>query len=188
MTDDAPAGGSAPGTPGPGGRPWTGTPARYPAGPGGPYALAAPGALPPPSRPPHDAGHPPRRVDPLPGTPFGLVHLQVAPVLSGPAVGALVAGVASILLSVLVLCLGAAGATADWGIWAASAAAILTTLVGGGGIAVGQFARRQIARTPPPPAVRFTGRGVALSGMICGAVGVALALLALGLALLLALA
>jgi len=187
VTDEAPAGGAVPGSPGPNPHLRPGVPARYPAGPGGPYPLAAPAAFPAAVRPPRDAGHPPRRVDPLPGTPFGLVHLQVAPVFSGPAVGSLVAGIASILLSVLVFCFGAAGANEGWGVWAAVAFAILTTLVGAGGVVVGLFARRQIARVPPPPAVRFTGRGVALSGVVCGATGMVLALAALGLALLLAL-
>ncbi len=145
MTDEAPAGGAVPGSPGPNPHLRPGVPARYPAGPGGPYPLAAPAAFPAAVRPPRDAGHPPRRVDPLPGTPFGLVHLQVAPVFSGPAVGSLVAGIASILLSVLVFCFGAAGANEGWGVWAAVAFAILTTLVGAGGVVVGLFARRQIA-------------------------------------------
>ena len=53
---------------------------------------------------------PPKRVEPVPGTPFGVVHLDVPPVTSGLAVGALVAGIASILVSLLVICFGLVGA------------------------------------------------------------------------------
>ena len=42
---------------------------------------------------PRDSWQALRRVDPVPGTPFGLVYLDVAPVTSGPAVAALVTGI-----------------------------------------------------------------------------------------------
>jgi len=49
-------------------------------------------------------------------------------------------------------------------------------LVGGGAIVLGAVGRRQIRRAAP---VRRVGRGFAVAGVVCGAVGVALALLAL---------
>ncbi|RLP86355.1 hypothetical protein EAD89_21315, partial [Micromonospora sp. BL4] len=58
------------------------------------------------------------------GTPFGVVYLDVPPVTSGLAVGALVAGIASILVSLLVICFGALGANAG-GVWASGAFAVL---------------------------------------------------------------
>lgn len=150
-------------------------------GPGGwPY-----GGRPPVPPPPREALHRPRRLDPVPGTPFGVLQLDVPPVPSGLAVGALVAGVASILLSLVVVCFGLAGASAGWGPWAAGAFALLAVLVGGAGVVLGVLARRQIGRAKPAPAVRFAGKGLALAGVICAAVGLAGTLGAFALAVLL---
>jgi hypothetical protein len=138
--------------------------------------------------PPREAWHRPQRVDAVPGTPFGVLHLDVPPVTSGLAIGALVAGIASILLSLVVVCFGLAGAGAGWGPWAAGAFALLAALVGVAGVVLGALARRQIGRARPAPAVRFAGRGLALSGLICAAVGLALTLAAFALAVLVQLA
>ncbi|MFI7603983.1 hypothetical protein ACIBTV_02540 [Micromonospora sp. NPDC049366] len=122
----------------------------------------------------------------VPGTPYGVVHLEVPPVTSGLAVGALVAGIASILVSVLVLCFGVTGS--GWtGVWAAGAFTVLGVLAGAGAVVAGLLARRQIRRPAAPPAVRFTGRGLAVAGMSCGGAGLAISLLGLALALLVAL-
>jgi hypothetical protein len=139
------------------------------------------GAMPPPPREPV---RPPKRVDPVPGTPFGLVYLDVPPVTSGLAVGSLVAGVASILVSLLVACFGIGGR--NWGgAWAAGAFTVLGVLAGVAAIVAGSLGLRQIRRPAPPPAVRFTGRGLALAGVSCGVVGLVLSLLALVVALVL---
>jgi hypothetical protein len=122
----------------------------------------------------------------VPGTPFGVVHLDVPPVTSGLAVGSLVAGIASILVSVLVICLGAAAGAQ--GPWAAGVFTVLGVLTGAGAVVAGLLGRRQIRRPAPPPAVRFAGRGLAVAGISCGATGLALSLFGLLLALLLALA
>lgn len=137
--------------------------------------------LPPP---PQEPARPPKRVDHLPGTPFGVVHLDVPPVTSGLAVGSLVAGIASILVSLVVACFGIGGESVG-GAWAAGAFTLPGVLAGAGAIVAGRLGLRQIRRPVPPPAVRFTGRGLALAGISCGAVGLVLSLLALGLALLL---
>jgi hypothetical protein len=113
-----------------------------------------------------------------------VVHLDVPPITSGLAVGALVAGIASILLSLVVLCFALAGADAGWGPWAAGAFALLAVLVGGAGVVLGGLALRQIRGAKPPPAVQFTGRGLALSGLICAALGLAGTLAAFALAVL----
>ncbi|MEH0937099.1 hypothetical protein [Micromonospora psammae] len=139
---------------------------------------------PPPQEPPR----PPRRVDPVPGTPFAVVHLDVPAVTSGPAVGALVAGVVSILVSLLVFCLGIGGAQYGGGALAAGAFTVPGALAGAAAMVAGLLARRQIRRAAPPPAVRFTGQGLATAGMSCGAAGLLLSLLGLGLALALQLA
>ncbi|PZF81510.1 phage holin family protein [Micromonospora deserti] len=123
----------------------------------------------------------------MPGTPFGVVHLDVPPVTSGLAVGSLVAGIVSILVSLLVICFGLAGG--DWdGVWAAGAFTVLGALAASGAIVAGLLGLRQIRRPAPPPSVRFTGRGLAFAGISCGAAGLLLSLLGLGLALLVSLA
>lgn len=137
-----------------------------------------------PAPPPRETVRPPKRVDPVPGTPFGVVHLDVPPVTSGLAVGSLVAGIASILVSLLVGCFGIAGAQGGWGAWAAGAFTVLGALAGAGGMVAGRLGLRQIRRPAPPSAVRFSGRGLALAGISCGAAGLVLSLGGLGLALL----
>lgn len=156
-------------------------PPAYP-GPVGPVGGPAPRLVPPP---PRESLRPPRRVEAVPGTPFGVVHLDVPPVTSGPAVAALVTGIASTAVSLLVLCFGVLGARAGWGGWVAGAFAVLGGLLGGAAVLLGLFARRQIRRPAPPPAIRFTGGRLATAGLICGAVGLGVTVLALGLALLL---
>ncbi|MET8261560.1 hypothetical protein [Micromonospora sp. NPDC005205] len=120
------------------------------------------------------------------GTPFGVVHLDVAPVTSGLAIGALVAGIASLLVSLLVICFGVAFKN-DGGAWASGAFAALGVLAGGAAVVIGLLGRRQIRRPTAPSAVQFTGRGLAMAGISCGAAGALLSLLGLGLALLLTL-
>jgi hypothetical protein len=127
----------------------------------------------------------PGRVEAVPGTEFGVVHLQVAPLTSGLAVGALMAGIASVLVSFLVLCFGTVGAEDGWGAWVAGAFTVLGGLAGGGGIGLGMAAMRQIRRSGQPGLIRFTGRGMAIGGVACGGAGLGISLLAFGLALLL---
>ncbi|MGW4498473.1 hypothetical protein ACWENR_07620 [Micromonospora sp. NPDC004336] len=115
-----------------------------------------------------------------------MVHLDVPPVTSGLAVGSLVAGIVSILVALLVICFGAVAAMG--GAWAAGAFTVLGVLAGAGAVAAGLLGLRQIRRGAPPPAVRFTGRGLAVAGVSCGGAGLLLSLLGLGLALLVALA
>ncbi|MGC4803811.1 hypothetical protein [Micromonospora sp. DT233] len=121
----------------------------------------------------------------MPGTPFGVVHLDVPPVTSGLAVGSLVVGVVAVLISLLVVCLGAI-AGSD-GVWSTALFAVLGALAGAAAVVAGLLGRRQIRRPAPPPAVRFTGRGLAVAGISCGGAGLLLSLLGLGLALLLGL-
>lgn len=140
--------------------------------------------VPPPT---DDQRRPPKRVEMVPGTPFGVVHLDVAPVTSGLAIGALVAGVASVLVSLLVICFGVSFKD-DGGAWASGAFAVLGVLAGVAAIVTGLLGQRQIRRPAAPPAVRFTGHGLAVAGISCGVAGGVLSLLGLGLALLLTMA
>lgn len=170
--------------------PWARPPA--PSGPAGTPPTSTPGWGPLPvvsPPPPRDALGQPSRIQPVPGTPFGVVHLDVPAVTSGLAVGSLVTGIASILVSLLVACVGVVGADADgaWGAWAAGAFTTLGALTGAGAVGVGLFGLQQIRQPLPPPAVRFTGRGLAWAGVSCGGAGLLLNVGGLGLALLLGL-
>jgi hypothetical protein len=119
----------------------------------------------------------------MPGTEFGLIQLRVAPITSGLAIGSLIAGIASILVSFLVLCFGLAGSDQSWGGWVSGAFTLLSVVVGGGAVAVGLGARRQISRSGRTGQVRFTGRGLAIAGISCGCAGAGIALLSLALSL-----
>lgn len=127
----------------------------------------------------------PERIDPLPGTGFGLVQLHVAPITSGLAIGSLIAGIASILVSFLVLCFGVAGSSAGWGGWVSGAFTLLSVIFATGGIALGIAGRRQIRNSGRVGQVRFTGRGLAVAGLSCGCTGAGIALLSLALSLVL---
>jgi hypothetical protein len=139
--------------------------------PGPPYAAAP---VPPP---PPDGQWQPSRVDPVAGTEYGLLQLRVAPAVSGRAIGSLIAGIGSILVSVLVPCFGVAGSADGWGGVVAGAFALLGVLVGGGGAGLGLLARRQIRRSGQAGRVRFTGRGLAVAGLSCGAAGLGISVL-----------
>jgi len=126
-------------------------------------------------------------VDPVAGTEFALVQLQVPPIASGQATGSLIAGIGSILVALLVLCFGLTGSSGaqDWGGWVAGAFTVLGVLVGAGAVALGLVARRQIRRSGRPGRIRFTGRGAAVAGICCGAAGAGISLLSLALTLVL---
>lgn len=140
--------------------------------PGVPQPVRPPGwAVPVPPPPPQAAR--PVRVEALPGTPFGVAYLGVSPTVSGLAVGSMVAGIGSVLVAMVVVCFGLAGAQSGWGPLVAGAFAILAALVGGTAAAAGIVAMRQIRRA----AGAASGRGLAVTGLACGASGVGLTLL-----------
>ena len=89
---------------------------------------------------------------------------------SGVAASALVAGVGSILVSLVVWCFGVAGAQQGWGGLVAGAFAVLSILLGRRGAAGGSACGRS-----GWPRAAMTGRGVAIAGLVCGAVGLLLA-------------
>ncbi|MGK5680757.1 hypothetical protein [Actinoplanes sp. URMC 104] len=141
-----------------------------------------PAAVPPP---PPSGRWRPERVDALPGTEFGLVQLRVEPITSGLAIGSLIAGIGSILVSLLVLCFGVAGSSGGWGGWVSGAFTLLSVAAGGGAVALGLVSRRQVRRSGRTGQVRFTGAGLGMAGIICGAAGAGIALLSLALTLVL---
>ena len=110
------------------------------------------------------------RVEPVPGTEFGVAYVPVAPTASGLAIGSLVAGIGSILVALVVGCFGIAGAQDGWGAIVAGAFAVLGALLGLAAVGLGVVAVRQIKAAPG----RLTGRGVAIAGISCGGAGVLL--------------
>ncbi|WP_433374338.1 hypothetical protein ACQPZX_03745 [Actinoplanes sp. CA-142083] len=144
-----------------------------------PYPMAP---VPPP---PPNGRWQPERVDVVPGTEFGLVQLRVEPITSGMAIGSLVAGIAAILVSLIVFCFGLAGANGGWGALVAGAFTLLSVIAGVGAIIVGLVARRQIRNSGRTGQVRFTGRGIATAGISCGSAGAGIALAGLALSLVL---
>ncbi|MEV6343349.1 hypothetical protein [Actinoplanes sp. NPDC051851] len=149
-----------------------------------PYGPPSPQYGPPMVAPP-SAGWELDRVDRLAGTDFGLAQLRVVPITSGLAIGGLIAGIGAILVAFLVLCFGLAGSGSSWGALVAGAFTLLAMLAGGGAVAAGLIAMRQIRRSAAPGRVHFTGRGVAMGAVICGAVGGGISLVGLLLGLLL---
>lgn len=152
-----------------------------------------PGAVPPPQfsppppygvpqhpvPPPPSAGWELERVDAVGGTEFGLAQLRVPPITSGLAIGSLVAGIGTILVSFLAGCFGLVGAGEDWGAMVTGAFTLLCVLAGGGAISAGVIALRQIRRSGQTGQVRFTGRGLGIAGIVCGGIGAGIGLLAL---------
>jgi hypothetical protein len=110
------------------------------------------------------------RIDPIPGTEFGVAYAVVPPTVSGMAVGSLVAGIGSIAIAFVVGCFGLWGASGGWGPIVAGAFAVLAAFLGFAGLGLGFLAIRQIKAA----AGRLTGRGLAIAGMYCGAAGVVL--------------
>ena len=166
-------------------------PSRY--GPSGPPPYppppypspAYPPAYPPgyPGRPPATATpmmEMPERIDPVPGTAFGLAYAQLPPITSGQAVGSLVVGIASIIVTLIESVFGLAGASHGWGAEVAGAFGILAVLFGGAAIGMGVVSMRAIKRSQGA----MRGHGIGRSGMILGIIGVSLAVISFLLSLL----
>lgn len=117
---------------------------------------------------------PPVRVEPVPGTPYGLAILGTQPIVTGLASGSLATGIGSLLVSFVVALFALVGATGGWGPLAAGAFAVLALVVGTGAIVLGILAQRQVRRSSA-----LRGRGLAISGIITGSLGVALTAVAI---------
>lgn len=112
----------------------------------------------------------PVRIEVVPGEPFGLAILPAPTTMSGPAIGSLLAGIGSLLVTGVVWCFGLFGAKDGWGGLVSGAFAVLAVLLGVAGLALGGIALRIIRGTR-----QMKGRGNAISGIICGGAGVLLA-------------
>ncbi|GAB3864202.1 DUF4190 domain-containing protein [Dactylosporangium cerinum] len=132
--------------------------------------------------PPSHAPQPGMRIDLVQGTPFGVAYPLVQGTPSGPAIGSLVAGIASIFVGLTVSCLGLAGAGEGWGPIAGGAFTVLAAFLGLGAIGLGVFAMRQVRRAGR----LVTGRGMAVAGLVLGSVGGSIGVLSLLLALVIA--
>ena len=118
------------------------------------------------------------RIDLVQGTPFGVAvsawRLSRTP--SGPAIGSLVAGIASIFVGLTVSCFGLAGAAEGWG------ARRRRRVHGPGGVP-------RPGRGRPSASSRcgrsagagrlVTGRGMAITGLVLGSVGAGIGVLSL---------
>jgi len=142
--------------------------------------------------PPREAARRPTRIDPVPGTSYGLAIFGAPPATSGPAVGALVAGVAAVLVSFVVGCVGLADAassdvgTDGWGALVGGAFAVLTGFLGTAAIGLGVVGMRRTGRRAQPADGPVRGRGMAIAGIACGGAGVVVAACSLGVAILVA--
>ena len=147
--------------------------------PGGPPVSAVPASGMPASGIP--GGYPPRqysapqpsrpgpvRVEQVPGTEFGVAYMRVPPTVSGLAVGAMIAGIASILVAFIIGCAGVAGLQNESIPIIAGAFAVLAALLSFAGLGLGYASTRQIRNGRG----RFSGRGMGITGMVCGAVGI----------------
>jgi hypothetical protein len=117
----------------------------------------------------------PVAVAPVAGSPYGVALVEVRPTPSGPAVASLVIGLATVLVSLVVAFFVVAGADSGWDAPVAGAFALLAVFAGVSATWLGWTAMARIRRGAAWGPV--SGRGVALAGLICGLVGVALAIL-----------
>jgi hypothetical protein len=112
----------------------------------------------------------PVAVLPVVGTPYGLGLVPMPPTTSGRASASLATGVASIVVSFAVTCFGLVGVQNGWGPMVAGAFALLSVFAGLAGILLGRHGLRQAKAGAS--AVR--GRGMAIGGITCAAIGIAL--------------
>jgi hypothetical protein len=87
------------------------------------------------------------------------------------AVGSMVAGLASLLVSFVVWCFGVIGAEDGWGALVSGAFCALSVLLGLAAVALGARSLRQIRRTPGTK-----GGGLGITGIVCGGLGLLLAI------------
>jgi hypothetical protein len=119
------------------------------------------------------------RAEPVPGTEYGVLYLGVPVLQSGLAIGSLVAGIGSILVSFVVGCFGIAGSQDGWGPAVSGAFVALGTIIGIAAIGLGILGLRQVRRS----AGAVAGRGVAIAGITTGGSGLGLTLFAFLLAI-----
>jgi len=133
----------------------------------------------PPRLPPGVPRLRPVRIDPVPGTSFGVAIPALSPTLSGLAVGSTVAGVGAVLVGLVVLCVGISRTSSGALVGGAFAALAAVVGLGAGGAALAGLREIRAA------AGQVTGRGLAITGLTCGGTGFGLAAVGMLLAVLL---
>jgi hypothetical protein len=98
-------------------------------------------------------------------------------------VGALLTGIGSILVSGAVWCFGLTGSSAGWGALVGGAFFVLAVLLGLAAVGLGIMGIRNIKRDFTRVT---TGRGYAITGLVCGGSGLVSAVLGLATAILVA--
>jgi hypothetical protein len=106
------------------------------------------------------------------GSPFGLAIVPVPPTSSGQASASLATGIACLLVSLVVTCFGLLGASKGWGPIVAGAFAVLAGFAGVAAVILGLIGLRR-ARGGG-----VTGRGLAVTGVTCGTIGLVITALA----------
>lgn len=149
-------------------------PGPYPSAPHayGPHPYGPPvyGPYPPGPPPKPRYGLPrPAAITPIPGTPYAVALVEVRPTVSGPSVASLVAGIASIAVSLVVVLFAALGAADGWGPAVAGAFAVLGTVAGVAALGLGAAGLRRIKTSAAWGAT--VGRGAAIAGLACAGVG-----------------
>ncbi|MGA8112876.1 MAG: hypothetical protein WCA46_04340 [Actinocatenispora sp.] len=133
--------------------------AQQSAPPGPPYGAQQ--AYPPAPGPAYQQ-QPPMAGYGVPGVPqYGVTLPASTPPNNGLAIGGMIAGIASVLISLFS--------------WCSIVPAIPSMLAAAAGIVMGVMARKQIAQAPG----QAQGSGMALTGIICGAVGAGLSVIGL---------
>lgn len=146
-----------------------------------PYRPGDPAPGPPPWRPygpsPHPVAPPfagalpgPVQVQSVPDTPYAVAIVAVAPTVSGAALASLAAGIAATLVSLVTLCLAAIGADRG-GLVIAGAFAILSVVAAVGALVLGRLGLRQVEASRVSGTGPTSGRGLAISGIVTGSVG-----------------
>ncbi len=115
----------------------------------------------------------PERIEAIPGTDFGVAYASVAPIASGQAVGSMIAGIGSVLVSLVELSFGLGGAGAGWGPLIGGAFGFLALLLGVAAIVASRIATGKIRRS----AGLLHGSGLARAGTILGIIGVGITVL-----------
>lgn len=114
-------------------------------------------------------------------TPFAVALVEVRGTPNGPAAASLVAGIASVLVSLVVVWFALLWADAGWGPKVAGAFAVLATALFGAAAGLARGGLRRIRTSPAwGPA---GGRGVAIAGLTCGIAGLGISALVMAAAL-----
>lgn len=131
-------------------------------------AVDLPIPMPPRTAPPATSAYGKATLSPQDSGQFLLVLPQVRTIVSGPAVGGMIAGIAGVIVALLGIPIaGLAGV-----MLIAVSVLVLTLFCGAAAVSLGGVALRQIKQG----AGDYRGRGMAIAGIVCGGLGVVMAI------------